>query len=74
MVSDKARLTIDLESRLHGRLKVVSARRGTSMRQYCVEAIERQLGEEPEEYLSAETDPVLAELWDNDEDAVYDDL
>lgn len=23
--------------------------------------------------LTAATDPVLAELWDNDEDAVYDD-
>lgn len=26
------------------------------------------------EYLTAETDPVLAELWDNEDDAVYDDL
>lgn len=25
-------------------------------------------------YLSAEEDPVLAELWDNDEDAVYDSM
>ena len=25
-------------------------------------------------YLTAEDDPVLARLWDNEEDAVYDDL
>jgi hypothetical protein len=25
-------------------------------------------------YLSAEDDPVLAELWDNDDDAVYDSV
>ncbi len=27
-----------------------------------------------EEYLTAEAAPVLAELWDNEDDAVYDDL
>ena len=44
------------------------------MRQYCVEAIEHRLAEEPAEYLTAAADPVLAELWDNEDDAVYDDL
>jgi len=44
------------------------------MRDYCTTAILRQLSEEPAEYLTAENDPVLAELWDNDDDAVYDDL
>ena len=44
------------------------------MRRYCVEAIERRLAEERAEYLTAEADPVLAELWDNEDDAVYDDL
>lgn len=73
-MSDKARLTIDLEPKLHGRLKVVSARKGTTMRRYCLDAIERQLAQEPDEYLSSQTDPVLAELWDNEEDAIYDDL
>ena len=27
----------------------------------------------PTDVLTAATDPVLAELWDNDEDSVYDD-
>ena len=44
------------------------------MRDYCVEAIERRLAEEPGEYLTAAEAPVLAELWDNEDDAIYDDL
>jgi len=71
---DKARLTIDLAPDLHSRLKVVVARKRITMRQYCVQAIQRQLAEEPAEYLTAQEAPVLAELWDNPDDAVYDDL
>jgi len=74
MAVDRARLTIDLQPGLHAHLKVVAAKKGTSMREYCVNAIKRQLAEEPAEYLTAEADPVLAELWDNEDDAVYDDL
>jgi hypothetical protein len=70
----KSRLTVDLDPQLHARLKIVSARRGTTMRNYTVAAIEQRLAEESPEYLTAEADPVLAELWDNDDDAVYDDL
>ena len=44
------------------------------MRRYCVEAIERRLAEEPAEYLTAAEAPVLAELWDNEDDAAYDDV
>ena len=74
MAAERTRLTLDLDADLHGRLKVITARKGTTMRRYCVKAIERQLAEEPAEYLSSRTDPVLAELWDNDEDAAYDEL
>jgi hypothetical protein len=74
MVSEKSRLTIDLDQRLHSRLKIVAAKRGTSMREYCVRAIETSIAEEPGEYLTSEADPVLAELWDNSDDAVYDDM
>ena len=74
MATDRARLTIDLAPDLHARLKIVSVRKRTTMRDYCVKAIEQRLAEEPAEYLTSETDPVLAELWDNDDDAVYDDL
>jgi len=32
------------------------------------------MAEDPSEYLTAAADPVLAELWDNDDDAIYDDM
>jgi hypothetical protein len=52
------------------------------MRQYLLETIEQQLAEdwvelaEQEGLLAstAQTDPVLAELWDNEKDAAYDQL
>lgn len=74
MVAEKARLTLDLPPELHTRLKVVSARRGTTMREYCVDAIEHKLSDEAPEYITAAEDPVLAALWDNEDDAVYDQL
>jgi Antitoxin ParD len=70
----KSRLTIDLDPRLHSRLKIVAAKRGTTMRDYCVNAIQTRVAEEPAKYLTAEADPVLADLWDNDDDAAYDEL
>jgi hypothetical protein len=73
MAADRIRLTIDLDRALHDRLKTVSARKRTTMREYCVQAVERRLAEEPAEYLTAEADPVLADLWDSEDDAVYDD-
>lgn len=74
MTDDRSRLTLDLDSRLHSRLKLVAAKRGTTMRKYCVEAIETRIGEEPAEYLTAQEDSVLAELWDNDDDSAYDNM
>ena len=44
-------------------------------RRHGREAFERSDGEKPpEEYLSAAEYPLLAELWDNDADSVYDEL
>ena len=74
MASKRVRLTLELPSDVHARLKTVAARKRTTMRQYTVQAIERQLSEEPAEYLTAREAPVLAALWDNPDDAVYDDL
>ena len=73
-MSEKARLTLDLDPDLHKRLKVLAALEGTSMREYCVKAIESRIREKKGHYLTAEEAPLLAELWDNEEDAVYDDL
>ncbi len=74
MASKRVRLTIELPSDVHARLKTVAARGRTTMRRYAIQAIERQLSEELAEYLIARDAPALAELWDNHDDAVYDDL
>jgi hypothetical protein len=59
---------------MHKRLKMLAAREGITMRQLCVEAIERRVRGEKGDYLTAEEAPLLAELWDNEADAIYDDL
>lgn len=46
METKNKRLTLDLVPLLHRRLKAVAALKGMSMRQYCQEAIERQLTED----------------------------
>lgn len=74
MSARKARFTLDLDPQLHARLKLVAARNRTSMRSYSIEALELKLAGEPEEFLSALEAPVFAELWDNAEDAAYDQL
>lgn len=43
MKSAKKRFTLDLEPTFQRRLKVIAALKGVSMREYCVELIERQL-------------------------------
>lgn len=52
------------------------------MRQYVLETIEERLAKDWREFaeregllaLTAQADPVLAELWDNEKDAAYDQL
>lgn len=43
MEAKKKRLTLDLDPPVQRRLKVIAALKGTSMRQYCLAAIEREL-------------------------------
>jgi len=78
----RTRLTIDVPPEVKRRLRLAAARRDISMRQYVLEVLEERLAEDlpplmEEEgllALTAEADPVLAELWDNDKDAAYDHL
>jgi predicted transcriptional regulator len=72
MMMEKARLTLDLDPELHQKLKVLAARRRTTMRKICIQALERQVGG-ANRHLTAAEAPLLAELWDNDEDTIYDD-
>jgi len=77
----RTRLTVDLSAELKRRLRLVAAQRDVSMRAYVLRAIEAQLSEDWAELagdgllaLTARADPLLAELWDNEKDALYDNL
>ncbi len=81
-VAKRARLTIDLPVEVKRRLRLVAAQRDVSVRQYMLETIEERLAKDWVELaeqegllaLTAQADPVLAELWDNEKDAAYDRL
>ncbi len=74
------RVSIDLPADVKRRLRLVAAHRDVTIREYVLETIEHQLAEDwvelagPEGLLAltAESDPVLGELWDNEKDAAYD--
>ena len=76
----RPRISIDIQPELRRRLRLAAAKHDRTVRQYVLEAIEERLredlGDENEAMLalSAKTDPVLAELWDNKKDAEYDRL
>ena len=77
----RIRLTVDVSRELKRRLRLVAAKQDITMREYLLQVLEERLAQdlpagEEEELLafSSDSDPVLAELWDNDRDAAYDDL
>ena len=78
----RARLSIDVPLKVRRHLRVAAAQRDMSIRQYVLDAVQERLREdvhqkrEEEEVLAltAQADPVLAELWDNERDAAYDQL
>jgi hypothetical protein len=53
---------------------MIAARRDLTLQEYVRRAVERQLADDAPSALRADDDPVLAELWSNESDAVYDDL
>jgi len=81
-VVKRTRRTIDLPVEVKRRLRLVAARRDVPLRQYVLETVEERLakdwvelaGQEGLWALTAQADPVLAELWDNEKDAAYDRL
>ena len=74
-MNKRSRLTLDMDADLHLKVKVTAAQRRTSMRDFCLAAIQEHLARiEKAQHLTAWEAPLLAELWDNEEDAVYDDI
>ena len=78
----RARLCIDVTPALRRRIRLVASARELSITDYVVGAVKERLKNDLEELggeegllaVTAKTDPVLAELWDNDKDAAYDRL
>jgi hypothetical protein len=77
-----ARLTVNVPLEMKQRVQLVCARRQLSIREYLMEALEERLASDFTSTiesrglltLTARADPVLAELWTNENDAAYDRL
>lgn len=78
--SKRPRISIDVQPEVRRRLRLAAAKRDLTVRQYVLEAIQERLHEDlGDDFegvfpLTAEADPVLADLWDNRKDEEYDRL
>lgn len=77
----RSRLSIDVTPEERRRIRMAAVMRDLSIRQYVLEAVEKQLAKDLKAenqdgllFLTTEADPVLAELWDNERDAAYGGL
>ena len=76
----RPRISVDVPPEVRRRLRLAAAKRDLTVRQYVLEAIDEHLREDLGDdnegvlALTAKTDPVLAELWDNRKDSEYDRL
>ena len=74
----RPRITVDVDTATRRLVRMAALQRDVTISQYVLEAIEDRLrvdlpeGVEATLALTAESDPVLAELWDNELDAAYD--
>lgn len=81
-VSKRPRISVDVPPETRRHLRLAAAKKDVTVRQYVLSAIEDQLKEDLLDIveegnllaLTAQTDSVLAELWDNAKDAEYDKL
>ncbi len=71
---------MDVSTETRRQLKLAAAKKDVSLREYVLSALESRLTEDLKELeengglylLTAVSDPVLAEIWDNERDAAYD--
>lgn len=72
----RPRLSLDVDSAFLEQVRRAAADHEVTVRQYVLTAIEERLrldhAARPAEPLTAATDPLLADLWDNPNDAAYD--
>ena len=77
-VAKRPRISVDVRPEVHRRLRRAAAKRDLTVGQYVRKAIGERLREDLGENgegvlaLTAQADPVLAELWDNPRDEAYD--
>jgi uncharacterized protein (DUF1778 family) len=76
----RPRISVDVDPQVRRRLRLAAAKRDLTVSSYVLQAIEERLredlGDETEGVLglTGSADPVLAELWSNSKDEVYDRL
>jgi uncharacterized protein (DUF1778 family) len=76
----RPRITLDVTPAVRRRIRLAAAKRDVSVQRYILDALrerlQEDLGDDGQEVLAltAEADPVLASLWDNEKDAAYDRL
>lgn len=74
----RLRLSIDVDPEEHRKIKISAIAHNETIREYVVRAVKERLRSDLEYdnllSMTAQVDPVLAELWDNEKDAVYDNL
>ncbi len=70
----RPRISVDVRPEVRRRLRLAAAKRDLTIRKCVLEAIQERLRGEGLLALTAQADPVLAELWDNQKDSEYDRL
>jgi len=76
--SIKEILAIEVTPEEHKKIKVFSDLHGNSINEYVLDSVRDRINHESEDEdllkITTSINPVLEELWDNDKDAVYDEL
>lgn len=71
---ERIRVSVDVSRELRRKIRLAASRQDVTINDYIREAVTRKVTEDLVEVLHAGEDPVLAELWDNPDDDVYDHL
>jgi hypothetical protein len=70
-MSHTTRLTLDLGPELYRQLKELAVLRGVSLLDVCLDALRNEIA--GKHVIALPADHLLADLWDNEVDAIYDD-
>ena len=72
------RLSIDIDSEEHQKIKVFAVLQGKTIREYVLESIRERLDRESEEKqllaMTTQINPVLKEVWNNKKDDIYNEI